>query len=439
VSGRPLRLVAVLDGLRRGDLTRETTPRLAARAEAGCRYHRAVTAVPALTGAAAAVIATGCHPDRTGILGNRIWWPDTGIFEVGSISGLREAQRARGELLGAPTLGAVLAGRGQRLAVIATCTAGFGYLLALGGQSAIWARTPDEALTSAAAAAADADCLMFWSGEPDSTQHRFGTGSPEAAVSLREVDATLESLIRACERTGRAVDVIVTSDHGAVPCRERVDVEAEVRAAAGAGAVPRDTVACANDGAVLFYLPCDPRPADLGQLVSWLRGQAWCGPLFSRTGTEPGALPLELIGCRADRGGADVIAFTRTEGDGAFAASGPDSRDMAIHGTLHPDDLAIPLVLQGPSFAEGSDISLPAGLPDIAPTVLAMQGSAVPGQMSGRVLAEAFRSGDSHAGSGPVPTLAERGADGTAEIEVQIYAGRRYVLGGRQLDARSAR
>jgi len=57
---------------------------------------------------------------------------------------------------------------------------------------------------------------LLWLRDPDSTQHSYGVGTPNARAALRSNDAFLARILAAIAQAGRkeATDVLVVSDHG---------------------------------------------------------------------------------------------------------------------------------------------------------------------------------------------------------------------------------
>jgi arylsulfatase A-like enzyme len=94
------------------------------------------------------------------------------------------------------------------------------------------------------------------------------------------------------------------------------------------------------------------------------------------------------------------------------------------------------LLVVGPDFAQGKVVELPAGNQDIAPTVLALEGLALPKTLDGRVLSEAFRK----TAKAPVQTPSRRvqasTGDFCAEVEVSYAGASRYLNQARRCETR---
>jgi arylsulfatase A-like enzyme len=89
----------------------------------------------------------------------------------------------------------------------------------------------------------------------------------------------------------------------------------------------------------------------------------------------------------------------------------------------------------GPDFAQGKVVELPAGNQDIAPTVLALEGLALP-PLDGRVLSEAFRK----TSKPPVKASSRRiqvsAGDFCGEIEVAYAGSSKYLSQARRCEAK---
>jgi phosphonoacetate hydrolase len=98
-----------------------------------------------------------------------------------------------------------------------------------------------------------------------------------------------------------------------------------------------------------------------------------------------------------------------------------------MHGGLNPHEMSTVLILGGPGVLPGARIEAPAGLIDIAPTVLAALGLERPATMLGRPLAAAF--------SAPAEpwreVVAQAGRYGyRQEIRARRVAGATYLMQG---------
>jgi arylsulfatase A-like enzyme len=104
------------------------------------------------------------------------------------------------------------------------------------------------------------------------------------------------------------------------------------------------------------------------------------------------------------------------------------------HGGLNPYVTHSTLLAVGPDFARGKVLELPAGNQDIAPTVLALEGLALPQTLDGRVLSEAFQETPK-----PLVKVFSRrfGAttgDFCAEIDVSFAGSSKYLNQSRRCE-----
>jgi phosphonoacetate hydrolase len=136
-----------------------------------------------------------------------------------------------------------------------------------------------------------------------------------------------------------------------------------------------------------------------------------------------------------DHARAPDIAFTLRSGSepdhyglpgrGLFISGVPV--DGGMHGGLNPHEMSTVLILGGPGVLQGVRIEAPAGLIDIAPTVLAVLGLEPPATMMGQPLAAAF-------GAPATPwreVVAQAGRHGyRQEVRARRVAGATYLMQG---------
>jgi hypothetical protein len=457
----------VFDGLRPDRVDPARMPRLAALAAGGARWVNARTVFPSETRVAAASLVTGAWPGSHGLIGNDFLDPT--VFADRAVAtkdraDLEAVERRAGALLARPSLGERLAAAGMRFAVVSSASAGTSYILdhraAADGRfvwsvhgvgnapaeeaAAIAARfgpVPPVALPNAARVAHAGlvlvehvlprlrpDFALFWSNEPDHAYHGAGLASPEAAAAESAADAVLGAVLdwRAAQPDGDAIQIIVASDHGHVTGTRRVDLAARF-AAAGLG--PGVGVRLVPGSAGFVHL--DPAMRDASRVADWLAGQPWCGLVFAVPGVA-GSLPLDAL--RLGHRRRPDLVFTLAGDDaprpGAAGASLFDAdlpEGGGVHGGLRRAELATVLLAGGSAFRAAAALEHPAGIVDIAPTVLTLLGLPVAG-CDGRVLGEGL-CGDGIDAEFCVETL-ECDANGVSRKLARWHAGGHAYLAG---------
>lgn len=420
-------LLVVFDGLRPDMVGPADTPHLAAFIGEGTRFSHARSVFPSETRVCSASIATGCLPRRHGLVANRIAHPrqpGRGI-DTGHMAQLITLEQEGGEpLLGVPTLASHLAAAGREMAVWSTGTTGQTYLLnpeadALGhvrlsahGEAFCSAagRTLLRRLPSPPDAPAEravwlldtwrahgladpADVTVLWLCEPDTSGHYDGLGSPAQRAKLAAADAAFGRLV-ADWRAGPWRDelvIMVASDHGHASITGNHAIAPALMGSLAEGAAVMAGSSCG-------LVPPDPTPERIAAIAAWLVRQDWAGPVFAddRATLPPGVLPRSLL--LADHARAAPILFTLRGGDGAspLGLPGVTLYDGSLkpgggtHGGLLASEMAIVLALAGGPVPRGIDSATPAGLCDIAPTMLALLGLPGAEEMDGRVLREAL-------------------------------------------------
>jgi arylsulfatase A-like enzyme len=415
-------------GLRPDMLSDEVTPNLRRLIAGGARYRRPTAAFPSETRPNSATIGTGCHPGRHGITANRMRAPDLGLRELntGRPDHLLRIGQRHGRILPPPTLGEVLAAADRRLAVLGSGSPG--QTLLQNPHGAGW--TINRALRVPATLDAELEgrfgafpdgplarvdahlqrialehalpslqphLLVLWSGQPDVNLHRYGLGAPEVEASLRVNDARLGELLERLD-LGRDT-VLFMSDHGHTTVRSRVDLAGELVAS---GLAERAEVSVAGAG---YHLRGAAR-GRLPEIVGWLRGRPWCGPIFVRDdrwhGGVEGAAPASVLWDGAPGRWVPDLQLSLAWDDApnrrgvpgqADAQGFEGDADLSDHGSLSPRDMGNLIVLAGAGVRSGVELDAPAGTVDVAPTVLHLLGLSPPETTQGRPLREALLGG----------------------------------------------
>jgi hypothetical protein len=436
-------VIVVFDGLRPDLVSAETTPHLHRFRAGGASFANARSVFPSMTRVCSSSIAAGAPPAVHGIVGNAFFHAKVsdGPLDLATKEGFDRFAQLGEPALTAPTLGDVLAAAGKSLAIAHGGSPGATFALApsadVHGHWVYNAFGPQASLTPEAGlvmrdrfgpepardlplfavvdrvadvfidhvlAERAPDVAMIWFPEPDTSSHYIGLGAPETLAVLRHCDTQFGRILDALDAPGwrdRTL-VMVLSDHGQITVTKEIPLFEELT---GAGfAITR----ASDDGAILqgvagsfgeLRLRAGHR-ATLDRVVAWLQEQPATGHLFTRDvngieGVAPGTLSMRLVGL--DHGRAPDIAFTLRSGtepdsyglpgQGLFMGGVPVGGGM--HGGLNPHEMTTVLMLGGPGVQAGERVS-PAGLIDVAPTVLAAHGLAIPPTMVGRPLAAAF-------------------------------------------------
>lgn len=404
------------DGLGVDWVTPDRTPVLHALAQQSlwCADHRAV--FPSVTRVSAASVATGCHPARHGLHGNRMALAEGSGFtvrDVGKPDFRDHMRRATGGTLKAPTLAERTAASGGCI-VFSNVSPGAAYFLDpehfghihhragsfapgggtlealavshdVAGDTAMTVRFCEEVLRERRPAAA-----VLWLCDPDHTLHGSVLGSPQHLASLRGADACVGMVaesVAALRREGNEVLLAVGSDHGQETIGDCIEVEAWLAAHGLAGEVAAGAVAVAGQGtAGVLYATQEARPALLGVLDD-MRAEPWAdsvvvGDDLARLGYAPsgGVVAVVNMGrsAEANEYGVPGRRWVVAEGDK------PPTIGWGQHGGWGPDETRPFLLLNAPQLAPGR-LERPTSLVDIAPTLLDFLGLPADG-MDGRSL-----------------------------------------------------
>ncbi|MDX6751177.1 alkaline phosphatase family protein [Geminicoccaceae bacterium 1502E] len=429
-------LVLVLDGLRPDMLRPDLLPNLCTLIDEGTRWRQARTVFPSMTRVCTSSLASGAPPAVHGITHNKLLDPELGTVDTSSRADLGRIEAVR-PLLDATTLGEALAAAGRRFAVVHTGSPGATHLVnhkvaehpghwtwsAHGPEACSSAElheaiarqfgpTPEAGLPNHARLAFATDILLervlepeaaelalVWFNEPDTSYHYKGLRSLEVVEVLATLDRQIGRILAWWRRADirERWTIAVLSDHGHVLTGEQIDLPA---AFAEAGLDPDgqggfDLVPGGTSGHLRLR---DLDPARLAEIAHWLMLQPWCGHVLVRDDLArqvPGALPLGAVTAghpRASdlhftlRGGEEDLA----SGAGAAFFTGGVPSGGGMHGGLHPRELANVIALAGPGIRTGRLEERPAGLIDVAPSLLGILGVDRPASMTGRVLQEAF-------------------------------------------------
>ncbi len=439
-------LVIVFDGLRRDMITPERAPNLFRFLAAGSDFPLSRSVFPTMTRVNAAALGAGTATGGHGIVANKYFDPlvfRDRIVSTDKIADIEAIEGAyHGRLVSASTLGEVLAQAGLRLAVVSTATAGTTRLVnpnakSLGHASLclrawesstpvdfardtlnIFGAIPPASRPNTARLKLQTkmfvehvfprfqpDVSILWYSDPDSTYHNCGIGSPESRAAIGDVDWELGLLLDWWQNSAHheQLQIFVVSDHGHITARRKIDVEQEfARASLPFGNHLRDDARFTGSlgyAGALWVRDGNSRYRQV--LVDWLCEQPWCGMVFSAGGSgghgaSHGTLHRSLL--LADHPRApDIYFLMRTDDqvdaqgiDGGCYYDAPYPEGGSTHGGLHPRELNNLLVARGTLFHAAYRSNFPAGIIDVAPTILRLLGLEPPRSMTGRVLAEAL-------------------------------------------------
>jgi arylsulfatase A-like enzyme len=284
--------------------------------------------------------------------------------------------------------------------------------------------------------------LLFWSRDPDMSQHNTkdsvgetvpGINGPSGKAGTRDADTMLGELLAALKQQGldKNTDVFVTADHGFLTVSHESKTSPSAKdgqmaqgflasdlasalslpkinnSALGADAGKPEVIVAGNGGADLIYLPEKNAKNLAGPIVKFLTGQDYVAAIFvnDRLGKFPGALSmsdLNLIGSAKTPQPSIYVSFRSFAGDcenklqctvgihDTALATGQGS-----HGSLSRAETRNFMAAIGPDFKSGYADPAPISNADIAPTLAHIAGISLPakGKLKGRVISEALVGG----------------------------------------------
>lgn len=434
-------LIVVFDSLRPDGISARQTPNLFEFCRNGAVFSNSHAVFPTLTRVNKVSLATGAAPANHGILFNAFYDPlifTDRIVEIKDMDVVLAADTDENRLITAHTLGEILSRSGRKLAVVHTGQPGAPWLLNYRGEKlghchfsihgpkfstpvdlateivdrlgAIpESQYPDlpriayaiSAFTEIIYPRTEPDIAVLWLDEPDHTSHQYGSGSPVIADAVRGLDALFGHILAWWADTGRrdGVQVIAMSDHGGIPGHTRLDINGLLNQAG----FPASRTPTGEGGIIslpgsvgAIYLE-ESRKQMLPEIVDWMQKQEWCGHLFTddsrgMDGRPSGTFSHTLAGM-AHRRAPDLVYTLRSRIDEDCCFYDSDKPvGSAQHGGLNPLELRNLLVFGGEAFAGPYRSSAPAGIVDIAPTMLDLMGLSIPPSMTGRALREAYAS-----------------------------------------------
>jgi arylsulfatase A-like enzyme len=471
-------VVVVWDGMRPDFITPQHTPNLYQLATNGVFFKNHHAAYISSTEVNGVALATGTHPGRNGILGNRDYRPEITWLDSQATEGLEAVRRgdllSGGHYLLTPTLAEILQRAGKPTAIAGTkpvallhdrnnrrdagaeaksVTLFKGQTLPRAHLDALVKVNDDKAFptnTTHPNTAADAwttkalthglwkngvpPYTLLWLSEPDASQHEHSPGSDIALSAIESSDKNLGSVLKALDdrKLRDKTDVLVVSDHGFSTITRGPDLVAILKkgkfqaAKKFDDAEPGDVMVVGLGGSAAFYV-IDHVESVVRRLVEFLQMSDFAGVIFSRLDIE-GTFPLGSVRMAATNVHPDVVVAMRwDDGRNQYGVPGGmisegGTRNKGSHSSLSRFDMRNTLVAAGPDFRRGFIDELPTGNIDVAPTILHLLGVPQPAgaPMDGRVLHEALVGGKPPAGAPETKTL-------EAQRDLPLFRWRQYL------------
>jgi len=393
------------DGLGRNWVRPETTPVLhdLGRNSLWCAEHSAV--FPSVTRASAASVATGCHPARHGLHGNRMGLFEDGrivVRDVGAPDFRAHLRRATGRTLLVPALAERVANHGGCIA-FSNVSPGAAFFLDPDAHGHVYHRSgshgpggkPLPALPVTHDAAGDwamterfcAEVLgertpavaLMWICDPDHTLHGVPLGSPAHAESLAGAERCVREVVRTVERlraAGEEILLMVGSDHGQETIGDWVSIE-DWLAAHGVGEqLLAGDVAVAGQGTAALLYATDRGRAALVGVLDDMRREPWADAVVAGEA-------LSDYGFAAEGGVVAAVNMARQPEHNPHGVPGrrwvaaepgkPVPVGSGQHGGWGPDETRPFLMVNGGGRATGIR-QQPSSLVDIAPTIVRFLG-----------------------------------------------------------------
>lgn len=477
-------LIIGADGLRPDLLEPELMPTVSRLAEEGvwCREHHAV--YPTHTRVNMSALTSGCTPGQHGIMANTMIAPpvrgrpvtEDHIIDTSSYQHVNLLEEATGgQALLVPSLGDLLAARGERVAVVGTGSA---------GATMLWTHRHMSRVVNPSSAFGIADLydlreklgelpererpplleaqrygtravtdlffddplnrvIVFWMCEPDASLHYYGLGSPESQEALRTVDACVAELLSELERRGlrEQFDLFFMSDHGHSTVQAHNTLGQYLRTAASEIGHSLPNLVTASDYIYARPGTAEPSAAELTPLVEWLLAQPWSGVVLGGRpdlAQLPGVLPLEALWGGHSNARRPLLAVSPTWSNatnefgvpGAVMSLTTQAALKSSHGSLSPYDLHAVCIANGPSFQQNVWSEIPTGAVDLLPTVLTLLDHPLPAHLHGRVLWEILRQPRGEPGEVTEEILEPSVmAPTTAAVEMHRVGSTEYVHG----------
>lgn len=426
-------LIVFFDGLRPDYITPELMPNLYAFKKQSVLATQHHSVFPTVTRLNSAAYSTGSYPAKTGILGNKVYFPQVdkvkGLNTGDASDLLRIDSATNGKLLTTITFGEVMEAAGKRFMVFSSGSSGqallqnptvsagaivnpdmilpesyketvykaVGQFTSHDDHSAkhIWAT---DALIRLGLQTGGPEVCALWMSDPDHTTHADGIGTPSAVAALKLVDEQFGKVIRhlKSQKLDEVYNVIVSADHGFVTHVGKKTITAHLIEKRLKESKTSEDVVVA-DGAIYVK---NHNPDVIKKIVASLQEAKFIGAIFTK-GKKPGdtkgwvdgTISYETIHWDHPTRASDILVAEYWDNrknkfgyEGAGFAGGP-----AGHGGSSPYEVHIALMGSGPGFKKNTETNLPTSNIDIVPTILHLLNVPIPQQMDGRVVYEMLK------------------------------------------------
>ena len=397
-------VVVICDSLR-NDLVGVQTPTLDLLERMGTRFTQVQAVFPSTTRVSSASIATGCHPQRHGLLGNTMILseqPGLVTRSVGKPEFRQQLYAATGRYLKVPTLAERLHEKFST-AIYSNVSPGaayffdpasFGYVyhpagsygpggLPLAGDQALdikqgWKGDREMTERFCARLLSDDSLALgvLWLSEPDASGHAQCLGNQLHLDAIGNADACVArvlDVVTELRRSGQEVLLMVGSDHGMETVTYQIDIaQALVEAGLKHELHSHEIVVAPNGTAAI--LGFDDDYAYTFQLMAWLDQQRWVGEWVMGQALATWGLPDEPA-CRIaiSLAGDNSLNEAGLAGTSWYAFD-PDTPKHMIgqgqHGGRHRHERHPFLIINGGAFPPSEKVSATVCLTDYAPTIL---------------------------------------------------------------------
>jgi predicted AlkP superfamily pyrophosphatase or phosphodiesterase len=464
-------LIIFFDGLRPDYITNEHMPNLYAFKQKGAYGKEHHSVFPTVTRVNASSYSTGSYPGTHGLLGNSVYFPEVSnnsSLNTGDAKDLDKIVSAtNGHLLTSISLGEILQSQGKRMMVFSSGSTGQAMMQnhtvsggAIINPSLIRPESmKDDVIKNVGPIPANeekgsltkhkwaADALIYyglaengpavsaiWFSDPDGTAHSDGIGSATAMASIKYVDEQFGRILNEIEKRGmtNSINIVISTDHGFVTHAGKQGLQEFLIAEGFKKDKASDDVVLA--GGAIYIKDHDKALAQ--KIITALQSQEWVGAIFTKgkkkgdsKGWAEGTLSYESIHWDHERSADILVDVNWDDQKNSAGYEGRSySRGVAGHGSLSPYEVRIPLIVSGPGFKKTTESDLPTSNVDIVPTILHLQGIAIPKSMDGRVMFELLSDSKSPAMTVKKETLSTevKGTWGSYQLQLERSVMGRY-------------